>query len=213
MNVPLYPINFAIMTLRLREIIANNKSEIMRNFITLTFGLWLLATLPFVHANEYRLLISKKNNALIVEKAGQVIKKYHIASGKGGVGTKRLRGDNKTPLGTYRVVNFKKSNRFHFFIHLDYPNLLDAWYGYKNEIINANNFKRIALAYKKREIPPQDTELGGFIGIHGIGATSDKKLTIHDRFNWTDGCIALTNEGIDDLRNFVTIGTPVVIKE
>jgi len=173
----------------------------------------LASSISAVHASEYQLSVSKNNNELTVEKAGKVIKKYHIASGKGGKGTKRLRGDSKTPIGMYRVSSFKENSRFHFFIQLDYPNLVDAWYGYKNEIIGANNFKRIATAYKKREAPPQDTELGGFIGIHGLGVTNEEKLSIHQSFNWTEGCIALTNEEINELRQFVAIGTPVVIKE
>ncbi len=186
----------------------------MRYFLTLTsLFLFIVSTMSSAYANEYQLLISKKNNELVVERSGQVVKKYHIASGKGGKGTKRLRGDSKTPLGMYRVASFKESSRFHFFIQLDYPNLIDAWYGYKNKVIDANNFKRIASAYKKREAPPQDTELGGFIGIHGLGITNDEKLNIHESFNWTQGCIALTNEEINDLKKFVTIGTAVIIRE
>ncbi len=173
----------------------------------------LLLTIPLAQASEYQILISKKNNELIVEKAGEVVKKYHIASGKGGKGTKRRQGDSKTPLGVYRISKFKKSSRFHYFIQLDYPNLIDAWYGYKNKTIDANDFKRIASAYKKREEPPQDTKLGGFIGIHGLGEQNEKKLTIHQEINWTEGCIALTNEEINDLRQFVDVGTSVIIKE
>lgn len=186
---------------------------ISNRFFLLACALLFISLLSPVHANEYQLSVSKKNNELTVEKAGQIVKKYHIATGRGGKGTKRQRGDNKTPLGTYRVTKLKESDRFHFFIQLDYPNLLDAWYGYKNKIIDANNFKRIATAYKKRTPPPQDTELGGFIGIHGLGTTNEEKLDIHQSFNWTEGCIALTNEEINELKKFVAIGTPVVIKE
>ena len=190
------------------------KNIIMRHFLLLTsLFIFSLSVMTSAYANEYQLLVSKKNNELIVEKSGQVVKKYHIASGKGGKGTKRLRGDSKTPLGMYRVASVKESSRFHFFIQLDYPNLIDAWYGYKNEVIDANNFKRIATAYKKREAPPQDTELGGFIGIHGLGITNEEKLNIHESFNWTEGCIALTNEEINDLKKFVAIGTQVIIRE
>lgn len=174
---------------------------------------FLLSITSLVHANDYQIVISKKDNELKVEKSGQVVKTYHIASGKGGKGTKRRRGDSKTPIGTYRISSFKESSRFHYFIQLDYPNLMDAWYGYKNQTIDANDFKRIASAYKKREAPPQDTELGGFIGIHGLGVTDEKKLTIHQELNWTEGCIALTNEEVNDLRNFIDVGTPVIIRE
>ena len=98
-------------------------------------------------------------------------------------------------------------------MQLDYPNLLDAWYGYKNNVISASDFKKIAYAYKQKKIPPQNTRLGGYIGIHGIGEETDQKLMIHNGFNWTDGCIALTNEQISELRKYVDIGTKVIIKE
>ena len=132
---------------------------------------------------------------------------------KGGKGTKRERGDSKTPLGVYRISKLNKSNRFYYFIQLDYPNLIDAWYGFKNEVIDGGDFKRIANAYKKREFPPQDTNLGGQIGIHGIGKTTKKKLAIHEDLNWTDGCIALTNNDIKDLMKYIKVGTTVVIRE
>ena len=194
----------------------NNKKTDNRMYKFLTQSilfLTLLSIVSLLQANEYKLLISKKDKELIVEKEGEVIKKYHIATGKGGKGTKRKQGDSKTPQGVYRISKFKESNRFHYFIQLDYPNLVDAWYGYKNEVIDAKEFKRIATAYKNREIPPQDTKLGGFIGIHGLGEENEKKLAIHQDINWTEGCIALTNAEINDLRKFVDVGTPVIIKE
>ncbi len=98
-------------------------------------------------------------------------------------------------------------------MQLDYPNLLDAWYGYKNEVITATEFKEIATAFKNKQIPPQDTKLGGYIGIHGLGVTTEQKILIHKGNNWTEGCIALTNEQINDLRQYVSIGTKVVIRE
>jgi len=187
----------------------------MRNRFTLITLLlvFFLSIIQSAQASEYQILISKKNNELIIEKAGEFVKKYHIATGKGGKGTKRQQGDSKTPSGTYRIAKFKKSSRFHYFIQLDYPNLIDAWYGYKNKTIDAKDFKRIATAYKTRKTPPQDTDLGGFIGIHGLGETNDEKLLIHQEINWTEGCIALTNEEINDLRKFVDVGTTVIIKE
>ena len=85
---------------------------------------------------EYRIIINKNDKELVVKKSNTIIKKYHIATGKGGKGTKRERGDSKTPLGVYRVTKLKKSSRFHYFIQLSYPNLIDAWYGFKNEVID-----------------------------------------------------------------------------
>ena len=186
----------------------------MRNLlIKVPLLVLILSAIPLAQANEYQIHISKKNKELTVEKAGEIIKKYHIATGKGGKGTKRIQGDSKTPQGVYRISKFKESSRFHYFIQLDYPNLIDAWYGYKNKTIDAKDFKRIASAYKKREAPPQDTDLGGFIGIHGLGEENEEKLTIHQEINWTEGCIALTNAEINDLKKFIDVGTSVIIKE
>ena len=61
-------------------------------------------------------------------------------------------------------------------------------------------------------MPPQNTRLGGYIGIHGVGEVTREKMKIHRAVNWTDGCIALTNKDINTLRKYVSIGTPVIIR-
>ena len=163
-------------------------------------------------AGEYELRISKQDNELIVERVGARVKTYRIASGRGGQGAKRRQGDNKTPVGAYRITQVRESGRFHYFMHLDYPNLIDAWHGYKDKVISAVEFKQIALAHKQGRTPPQDTGLGGFIGIHGLGQTDAEKLAIHQGFNWTEGCIALTNEEVRELRQFIQPGATVIIR-
>lgn len=184
-------------------------------FIRALFGL-LIIILSFPVASrttEYEIEIVKSKQELVVKNGEQTVKIYHIALGKGGKGTKRKLGDKKTPTGVYKVMDFKPDSKFRYFIQLDYPNLLDAWYGYKNQIISATEFKDIASAFKNQEKPPQSTALGGYIGIHGLGVESDEKLFIHHEYNWTEGCIALTNNEILDLKKYVAIGTRVVIKE
>ena len=173
----------------------------------------LLYAAAVVADDKYDIIIIKSRQELDVVRGEQVIKQYRIAYGKGGHGPKRVQGDSKTPLGVYRIINFRDNSNFHYFMHLDYPNLLDAWYGYKNNIITATEFKEIANAYKYRQAPPQYTRLGGNIGIHGLGKVTKERLKKHAVFNWTNGCIALTNEQIIDLKKYVSIGTRVVIRE
>ncbi len=175
------------------------------------FLLWGLC--PPVFATPYSIEISKTHRLLIVKREQETVKEFRIAHGKGGEGAKRQRGDNKTPTGIYAVVDFKADSQFHFFMQLNYPNLIDAWYGYQNEIINATEFKQIASAYKNKTLPPQTTALGGYIGLHGIGQMNEKKRLIHEAENWTEGCIALKNEEMNDLRQYITIGTKVLIRE
>ncbi len=162
---------------------------------------------------DYHLEISKSQRLLQLKQAERVIREYAIAHGKGGKGTKRRLGDNRTPQGTYQVVKFKADSKFHFFIMLNYPSLLDAWHGYQDHVIDAVDFKNIATAYKHGHLPPQSTALGGYIGIHGIGETTPEKLEIHRVHNWTEGCIALRNDEILELKELVTIGTRVIISE
>ena len=177
--------------------------------------LFSLFATPVVTAtgSAYNLEVSKSLQELVVKDGDQVIKRFHISIGRGGGGTKRQRGDNKTPIGSYRILDFKSNSRFHFFMLINYPNTVDAWHGYIDNRIDAREFKQIIIANRNNEVPPQDTLLGGYIGLHGIGEMNDNKLSIHQRENWTEGCIALTNEEISELRNYVSIGTPILIKD
>ncbi len=166
---------------------------------------------PEALAGSLTIEVYKSNQELIVRDGNSIIKKYRVASGRGGAGTKMQLGDKKTPIGEYKILEFKENSRFHFFMQINYPNPVDAWYGYKNELINGEEFKEIIKASTVNELPPQDTRLGGYIGLHGIGEVTEEKISIHNRHDWTEGCIALTNEEISELRQFVTIGTPVLI--
>lgn len=96
-------------------------------------------------------------------------------------------------------------------MRLNYPNVKDAFYGLKNGIISRNEFDGIVGSLKQGRMPPQTTALGGAIGIHGVGLETDEKLRIQAHMDWTDGCIALTNEDVTALRAYVQVGTEVVI--
>ncbi len=181
----------------------------------LTFIVLSILLNPAAYGSEdnYQLFISKSDKELLIKKGNTTVKRFDISLGKGGKGTKQRLGDNKTPIGVYKISDFKADSKFHYFMQLDYPNLLDAWYGYKNNIINAHDFKRIAFAFKDKQKPPQNTALGGYIGIHGLGESNKEKVKIHESFNWTEGCIALKNSEINKLREYVSIGTRVTITE
>jgi murein L,D-transpeptidase YafK len=163
--------------------------------------------------HEYELEIIKAKRMLLVKRGAKIEKVFRMASGRGGRGDKHYRGDHRTPVGTYRVVKIKRSSRFHTFLQLNYPNVKDAFYGLRGRMISEYDFDRIVSAQKYHQIPPQNTALGGAIGIHGIGAVTPLKWDIHQNVNWTEGCIALTNEQIDTLKKYIGIGTKVVIAE
>jgi murein L,D-transpeptidase YafK len=161
----------------------------------------------------YELEISKSKRVLLLKVGSKVKKKYSVALGRGGRGDKRQMGDRKTPIGIYRIVRINPDSPFYYFMQLNYPNVKDAFYGLKDHLISLWDFNRIIGALSKREIPPQNTPLGGAIGIHGVGPETAERRDIHAYFNWTQGCVAMKNADIAELRNYVGIGTKVVINE
>jgi murein L,D-transpeptidase YafK len=132
-----------------------------------------------------------------------------IAFGRRGVGFEKARNDDKTPLGEYRIGWINDKSKFRRFFGLTYPNLDNAKRAYQSGLIGEHAFRAIMRASIDEDIPPQDTPLGGQIGIHGLGGGS---RDVHEEFDWTHGCIAMTNEQIDRLSQWVKKGTLVVIR-
>ena len=157
------------------------------------------------------LLVDTKADALIVMNGNRPVESFRqIALGSSGAGIKFKRGDNKTPLGVFRVGWINEQSRFKTFIGLDYPNPDYAERALREHRIDALTYERIRSAWVKGRTPPQDTPLGGQIGIHGVGAGNPG---VHSAgINWTSGCIALDNRQIDALRPWVKVGMRVEIR-
>ena len=165
-------------------------------------------------STPYVIKVDKSDSTLLVEtNRGETIKTFSVATGRGGIGDKKKIGDKKTPVGTYYVTGFNEKSKFDYFIRINYPNLKDAYYGYKSRKINRDEFKSIFNAIRNGKQPPQNTKLGGAIGIHGIGNETRKKLLIHRNIDWTEGCVALRNFEVRKLKPFVSIGTKVIISD
>ncbi|MGK0296891.1 MAG: murein L,D-transpeptidase YafK [Gammaproteobacteria bacterium] len=195
------------------NIMNTNYHNLTRCIISCTAIFLILYPATKVYSSPYSLEVSKSSQELLIKNGQDIIKRYRVAFGKGGGGSKRQVGDNKTPIGTYKIQELRENSRFHFFMLINYPNTIDAWYGYKNNLIDAKEFKNIVKAATSNLLPPQDTSLGGYLGLHGIGEITEEKLSIHNQHNWTEGCIALKNEEITELRQYVSIGTTILIKE
>jgi murein L,D-transpeptidase YafK len=165
-------------------------------------------------ADRYHVEVNKTRRTLTLSNtAGRVVKEFKVALGRGGLGHKKARGDGITPLGSYIVVGFNEKSDFHYFIRLNYPNNNDALAAYRNNSITFEQLQNILHDNFSGETPLQNTVLGGAIGLHGIGNETDEKLLMHSRLDWTQGCIALKNDEIEQLRPFITLGVHVVIKE
>ena len=162
-------------------------------------------------AAEPWLLVDTKRDSLVIMQGNKPVKTFsQLAFGSSGVGVKSNRGDNKTPLGVFRVGWINDHSRFKRFIGLDYPNIDYANRALRERRIDALTYERIRAAWVKGYTPPQDTPLGGQIGIHGVGSGNPG---VHQAgINWTSGCVALDNSQIDSLRPWVKIGMRVEIR-
>jgi murein L,D-transpeptidase YafK len=131
-----------------------------------------------------------------------------ISVGRGGVSMERRLGDDRTPLGEFRIVKVRERSQFHRFFLIDYPNEQRARAALDKGEIDEATFRAIRRATRAGRLPPQNTPLGGNLGIHGLGRGDPR---FHEVFNWTNGCIALTNNQINQLTPWIRVGTRVVI--
>lgn len=157
------------------------------------------------------LLVDTQADTLSIMKGNRPVEVFRqIALGSSGAGVKSQRGDNKTPKGVFRVGWINDQSRFKTFIGLDYPNPDYAERALREHRIDRNTYERIRAAWNSGQTPPQNTPLGGQIGIHGVGAGNPQ---VHSAgINWTSGCIALDNRQIDALRPWVKKGMRVEIR-
>ena len=136
-----------------------------------------------------RVVIEKSKRTMTLMSGGSVLKTYKVALGGQPVGAKQRIGDHKTPEGLYVVDQKKAVSQFHRALHTSYPSSRDKE--------NARNLG----------VSP-----GGDVEIHGLGAKYGWVGAAHRQMDWTDGCIAVTNEEIDETWPLVAVGTPLEIK-
>ncbi len=131
-----------------------------------------------------------------------------VSIGRGEVGPKRKRGDRRTPEGDYAIAGPARESRFHLFIPIDYPSIRDAGLALAEGRLDAASYDRIADAHDRGTLPPQDTPLGGHLGLHGEGESWRGQSVRHD---WTFGCIAVTDDEIEVLATLLEPGVTVSI--
>jgi len=134
-------------------------------------------------------IIKKSDHTLTVMDGIAAIKTYQVALGRGGSGPKMHQGDNKVPEGNYRIVSRNAHSHFHLSLKISYPEPRDI------EEARRNNR------------PP-----GGDIMIHGIRNGMGWVGSFHRLVDWTAGCVAVTDQEMDEIWRIVPDGTPVDIE-
>jgi LysM repeat protein len=159
---------------------------------------------------QIRLFVDKSDKLLTVYNGNTPLKAYHVELGDSGSGDKYVSGDHKTPEGNFYITQklvLSPADQYlgTRWMRLSYPNIEDAQRGLNNGLINKTTYNQIVNAINNGLTPPQNTALGGGVGIHG-GSTPALGT------NWTFGCTGLTNKDVQDFFDYVKVGTKVTIQ-
>lgn len=135
------------------------------------------------------ILVDKVAHILYVYQSGKVLKSFNAEFGPNWMAHKERNGDKATPEGNYRITKKKERGNtiYHKALLIDYPNDED---------------RRQFAIKKKKGLISRSAGIGNLIEIHGHGGRG---------FNWTSGCVGLTNSDIDALYRLVGTGTRVTI--
>ncbi|MDF1582087.1 MAG: L,D-transpeptidase [Methyloprofundus sp.] len=156
------------------------------------------------------LLVNTQKRMIQVKRGNHTLQTFEkISLGRKGAAYKQKSGDNITPLGSYKIAYINDKSHFRKFFGLNYPSIHDAGLAFQADRISYSDYQLIIQAHRMNKIPPQDTHLGGQLGIHGVGR-GDKR--IQGIFDWTQGCVAVSNQQIDQLASWVFLGMRVEIK-
>lgn len=140
-------------------------------------------------ARADRVIVMKKDRTLTLMNRDKVLKVYKVALGGDPVGPKRMEGDHRTPEGTYILDRRNSKSKYYRSIHISYPSVEDRE--------RAHNLG----------VSP-----GGDVMVHGLPNGFGWLGASHRAQDWTDGCIAVTDQEMDELWNAVPDGTPIEIK-
>jgi murein L,D-transpeptidase YafK len=153
------------------------------------FPSWLFLLAQDSSVRVDRIVVYKHERKLLLLSHGREVRSYKVALGSEAVGPKTRQGDHRTPEGIYVLDRRNPNSHFYKAFHISYPNSKDL------------------AAAKKLGVSP-----GSDIMLHGLGkqyAWVGKAHVLHD---WTDGCVAVTNEEMDEMWKMLRIGTPIEIK-
>lgn len=153
--------------------------------------------------------ITKSRHELTLYAGKTPLKIYRIALDRHINEMKQKAADGRTPLGHYVISEKKTFNppkRFTgaWMLVLNYPNYDDAYNGLRKGLITGKDFLAIEKAAQEGVSPPQDTPLGGNVSIHGgYGPLMGD--------SWTDSSVGMYSKDIEEIFDYIPVGTRVVI--
>ena len=155
---------------------------------------------PETEPEDVHVIVNKSKLTLELYGDDVMIGKFPIRIGE-AEGQKEKEGDKRTPEGNYYICSRKDETENTLFMGISYPNAEDAKAAYEDELISRSTRNSIIEAIDEGKRPPWDTAMGGAIGIHGK----------YDEREFTQGCIAISDDNVKILWEYAQTGTPVEI--
>lgn len=175
----------------------------------LLLALCLAITAANVYAkNEVKLLrVYKSDRRLeLIGSDNNVIKTYKVMLGRNPIGPKTQEGDNKTPEGTYELDAKNPDSNFRKSFHISYPNLKQKM---KAKMRGVSPGGDIML----HGLPNDFKEMTVFLNSIGLGQIGDDLIRMAlPNFDWTNGCVAVTDDEIDEIFEMVNVPTKIIIE-
>lgn len=149
----------------------------------------LLSETPSISSGVDRVLVLKHQRLLRLLHRKDIIREYKISLGGSPVGAKTQQGDHKTPEGVYVLDSRNPHSLYYKSLHISYPT------------------PEQRAAAKRRAVSP-----GGDVFVHGLPNRYHGPSAANRLYDWTDGCIAVTDSEIDEIWKAVPNGTPIEIR-
>jgi murein L,D-transpeptidase YafK len=144
---------------------------------------------PSHHELADSVLVVKSERKLYLLKAGRVLREFNIALGLVPKGPKRREGDFRTPEGRYMLENRNPASDYFLAIQVSYPNAQD-----------------------RARARAEGVDPGGAIMIHGQPNHPRGDERSYQGWDWTDGCIAVSNSDMIEIWLMTTASTPIEIR-
>jgi murein L,D-transpeptidase YafK len=135
------------------------------------------------------IVVEKGKRLMTLYQAGFAVRKYKIALGKQPLGDKIRKGDNRTPEGTFFIDYKNASSLYHKALHISYP---DAFHAQRARSLGVSP--------------------GNDVMIHGLPPEYAKMGAAHSQWDWTEGCIAVTDKEIEEIYSAIPKGAIIHIK-
>jgi murein L,D-transpeptidase YafK len=133
-----------------------------------------------------RIVVNKSRREMLLLSGESVLRSYRIALGREPLGPKRREGDGRTPEGSYIIDRRNPKSAYHLALHISYPDEVD-----------------------RERARQSGYEPGGDIMIHGLPNGRGHIGKTHLETDWTQGCIAVTDDEIEEIWELVAEGTPI----